>query len=82
MEVRDLNLAAALVASGIALASVEGRETHAVFVFEASERIGEIEAKFHARQLSVDAASYGEALRSLKAAAMAARAHAVPVYRE
>ena len=76
MEVRDLNVAAALVASGIALKSIEGHETHAVFIFEASERAGEIESQFHARQLTVDAATFGEAMRSLKSGAMAARRQA------
>lgn len=77
MEVRDLGLAAAILACGFPLRSVIGHDTNAVFSFEPTRELEEVIDKFHTRQLRVDAATYSEAMRSLKAAAMAARRQAV-----
>ena len=79
MEVRDLGLAAAIVACGFPLQSVVGHDTHAVFSFEPTHELEEVIGKFHTRRLQVDAAAYSEAIRSLKAAAMAARRQAAGV---
>ena len=76
METRDLSLAAALIASRASLRGVVGHETYSVFRFDDSAQVEETIDAFHERRLQVDAASYGEAVRSLKSAAMAARRQA------
>ena len=73
MEVRDLGLAAAIVACGFPLQSVIGHDTHAVFSFEPTHELEGVIGKFHTRRLQVDAAAYSEAMRSLKGAALSAR---------
>ena len=76
METRDLNLAASIIASGLPLGGVVGHETYSVFRFDDTRQLQEKVDAFHGRRLQVDAASYGEAVRSLKSAAMAARRQA------
>ena len=76
IETRDLSLAAGLIAGGISLRSVVGHETYSFFGFDDSAEVQETIDAFHERRLQVDAASYGEAVRSLKSAAMAARRQA------
>lgn len=73
METRDLSLAAALIASGQSLETVISQGTFALFKFESTEELQPTVDRFYARRLQIDAATYGEALRSAKAAAMAAR---------
>ena len=76
METRDLSLAAALIASGASLRDVVGHDTYSVFRFDDAANVQELVDAFHERRLQVDAASYGEAVRSLKSAAMSARRQA------
>ena len=73
METRDLSLAAALIATGQSLETVVSQGTFALFKFEPTEELQPTVDRFYARRLQIDAATYGEALRSAKAAAMAAR---------
>ena len=79
METRDLALAAALIANGDTLEAVVSEGSHAVFRFTDTVDLRRTVEQFYSRRLSVDAATFGEAIRSAKAAAMAARQKPEPV---
>lgn len=73
MDTRDLSLAAALITKGHTLEAVFAEEGHAVFRFTATEELQGTVNAFYAHGLQIDAATFGEAIRSAKSAAMAAR---------
>jgi hypothetical protein len=64
----DLNLAAGLVATGHAMSHIERRDGRAWFVFDPDARIAGTAARFYTSNLAVDARSYADVLRGLKAA--------------
>ncbi len=72
-ETRDLNLAAALITTGETYDSVRAEGNHAVFIFQVSEALERTTVAFYKRSLQVDAITFGECMRSAKAAALAAR---------
>jgi len=75
-ETTDLNLAAALVTAGHGLSHVAHRAGRAWFVFHDDPRIAATAARYYTSNLTVDARTFADTLRALKAAL-----HAEPVAR-
>ena len=69
----DLNLSAFLSVSGHKLLGVEGNGRQGFFVFEDTPELERDTLKFFNRETTVDALSFGEALRNLKALALSHR---------
>ena len=69
----DLNLSAYLSVSGHKLLAVEGDRQRSFFIFEDRPELDRDTLKFFNREAPVDALSFGEALRNLKALALSHR---------
>jgi hypothetical protein len=69
----DLNLSAYLSVSGHKLLGVEGNGHKGFFVFEDKPELERDTLKFFNREATVDALSFGEAQRNLKALALGHR---------